>query len=187
MKKAIFALSLLVICLSFSCNDDETVTNDSELSYDQGPNSAPIFGAGVHLAAARFPSPLTEGFSGQNLDRIDFYLVRTPSNTKIRVYDEDTPTNPGTLLYEADVTSTVSPDSWNSHTLTEDLEISGRDLWIAIEFTHSDERNTIGCDIGPAQSNGDWVLEGNQVEWQTFRDFTNNAVDINWNIRGIIE
>ena len=187
MKKAIYFLSFIILSLSFSCSDDETSTNDSELSYDQGPNSAPIFGEGVHIAAARFPSSITSSFSGQSLDRVEFYLVRTPSNTKIRIYDEDSPGNPGTMLYEADVTSSVNPDSWNSHTLTEDVVIADRDLWIAVEVTHPDERNTIGCDVGPALSNGDWVLEHNQIEWQTYRDFTSNAVDINWNIRGFIE
>jgi len=138
------------------------------------------------LAAARFPASSTSAFTGSKLDKVEFYLVNTPSNTKVRIYDQGTATQPGNLLYEADVTVDVSPNSWNAHTLTEDLDITGRDLWIAIEFTHPDERTTMGCDVGPASANGDWVLEGSELNWMTYRDFTDNIVDINWNIRGFV-
>lgn len=183
------SLLLFMSCaLSFiSCNDDEGDLISVDLSYDLGPNAAPIFEAGTHMAGARFTSTLTSNFAGQKLDRVDFFLVNTPSNTSIKIYDEGTADTPGPLLYEADVTSTVSPDSWNIHTLTDDVEITDRDLWIAVEFSHTDTRNTIGCDIGPANNNGDRVLIGGQTDWSTFRTFTSSAVDINWNIRGFVK
>jgi len=188
MKQFFYILSISFLVLTFSsCNDDDdTIVNDAEFGYDLGANSAPFFGIGVHQAAARFNSTVTSPFTGQNLDRVEFYLVNTPSNTKVVIYDEGTPTQPGTELYSADVTVDVSANSWNTHTISEDIAITGNDLWIAIEFTHPDERNTMGCDVGPANTNGDFVLEGSEINWMTFRDFTNNAVDINWNIRGFV-
>lgn len=187
MKQIFLFLSLFVLALTFSCgDDDDTNVNNADLGYDLGANSAPIFGIGVHEAAARFPSSITSNFTENKLDRVDFYLVNTPSNTKVRIYDEGSATIPGLLLYEADVTIDVSPNSWNTHTIDEDINISGSDLWIAIVFTHPDERNTMGCDVGPASTNGDFVFEGSQTNWMTYRDFTNNAVNINWNIRGFV-
>ena len=186
MKQLFFFLSISLLALTFSCGDDDTNVNDADLGYDLGANSAPIFGIGVHEAAARFNSSTTSAFTGDKLDRVEFYLVNTPSNTKVIIYDEGTATTPGQQLYQADVTVDVSSNSWNTHTLTEDIEITGRDIWISIEFTHPDMRTTMGCDVGPATANGDYVLEGSELDWRTYRDFTDNLVDINWNIRGYV-
>jgi hypothetical protein len=189
MKQLFFFLSISLFAITFSsCNDDDddTNVNNAEFGYDLGPNTAPFFGIGVHEAAARFNSTVTSPFVGQKLDRVEFYLVNTPSNTKVVIYDEGTATQPGPQLYSADVTVDVNANSWNIHTISQDIDITGRDLWIAIEFTHPDERNTIGCDVGPANVNGDLVLEGSELNWMTYRNFTDNVVDINWNIRGYV-
>lgn len=186
--KHLTLLLLLGCAISFlSCNDDEGDAISADLFYDGDANSAPIFEPGTHIAAARFPRSLTGNFAGQKLDRVEFFLVNTPNNCFIQIYDEGTADEPGALLYEANITSTVSPNSWNSHTLTDDLEISNNELWIAVEFSHTDSRNTIGCDVGPADPNGDRVLVGGEPAWSTFRAFTSSAVDINWNIRGFVE
>jgi len=187
MRSIAFIILLASMATFFSCKDDELTETPNALFYDNGENSAPIFGAGVHIAAARFPRSLTSTFEGQNLSRVQFYLINTPSNCKIRIYDEGTAQSPGAQLYEADVTSLASPNSWNIHELTETIPVTNKDLWIAVEVTHPDERNTIGCDVGPAEANGDWVLEGGEISWQTYRDFTDNLVDINWNIRAYTE
>ena len=179
----------LGISLAFiSCtNDDEADSNGAELFLDAGPNSAPIFEAGTHEAAAKFPRSIMSNFVGQTLDRVEYYLVNVPNNTFVKIYDEGDDDSPGALLYEANVTSDVSANSWNSHALASPITLENRELWISIEFTHNDSRNTIGCDVGPSVNNGDWVLEGTQTTWRTFRDFTSDAVSINWNIRGFVE
>ncbi len=187
MKNLAFILVLACVATFFSCKDDDGSNITADLFYDQGENTAPFFDAGVHLAAARFPRSLTSSFDGQNLTKVEFYLVNTPSNCKIRIYDEGTSEQPGTQLYEADVTNTASPNAWNTHDLTETIGISNKDLWIAVEVTHNDSRNTIGCDVGPADPNGDWVLEGSEISWLSYRSFTNDLVNINWNIRGYAE
>lgn len=182
---------LLVLCISltfFSCNnDDEDNTITADLFYDMGANSAPFFGIGTHQAAVRFPRSLMSSFDGEVLERIEFYLVNLPNNCVIKIYNEGTAQGPGPLLYEADVTTTVNANSWNGHTLADPLTLTSNELWIAIEFTHNEQNNTIGCDVGPAVENGDWVSETDQLGWSSYRDFTSNTVSINWNIRGFIE
>jgi len=69
------------------------------------------------------------------------------------------------------------------------LILSGNDLWISIEAAHIQTIRSVGCDTGPAVSNGDWIYASAVGEWQTFRDYTTNTgnpVNINWNIRGIV-
>ena len=172
----------------FNCNnDDENVSNDAELFYDMGANSAPFFGEGTHQAAVRFPRSLMANFEDQTLDRVEFYLVNLPTNCVIKIYNEGTAQVPGPILYEADISTTVNANAWNGHTLTDSLVLTGNELWIAIEFTHTEQNNTLGCDVGPALENGDWVLEADQIGWSSYRDFTSNAVSINWNIRGFVE
>ncbi len=187
--KYISILFLLGISLTFlACNDDEednSVTAD--LFYDMGANSAPFFGMGTHQAAVRFPRSIMSSFEGEALERIEFYLVNLPNNCFIKIYDEGTAQGPGPLLYEADVTTTVNANAWNGHTLTAPLPLSSNELWIAVEFTHNEQNNTIGCDVGPAVENGDWVSEMDQTGWSSYRNFTSDAVSINWNIRGFIQ
>ena len=152
-----------------------------------GPNSAPFFEIGTHEAAVKFPRSIMNNFVGETLDRVEFYLVNVPNNTFVKIYDEGDSATPGAVLYEANISGTVQSDSWNSHTLTTPLEMTGNELWLSIEFTHNERRNTIGCDEGPAVTNGDWVMEADQVGWSSYRDFTSDAVSINWNIRGFFE
>jgi len=188
IMKYIFYL-LVAFCLvsTLSCKDDDANNIEADLFYDNGINSAPIFEAGTHVAAARFPRSITSNFAGQKLNLVEFYLINTPSTCKIKIFDEGTSTKPGTLLYEANVTSSAQPNAWVQHTLTDNVTITNKDIWLAVEFTHFEANNTIGCDVGPADENGDWVLEGNETEWETYRNFTSDAVNINWNIRGSVE
>jgi len=188
MKYLSLFLFVSIPFLIFNCNgDDESSSNGADLILDMGPNSAPIFEAGTHEAAARFPRSIIRNFEGRVLDRVEYFLVNVPNNTSIKIYDEGNGDVPGAVLYEANVTSEVLADSWNSHTLNDPITLTDRELWLAVEFTHNDSRNTIGCDVGPAVTNGDWVLENSQSTWRTFRDFTSDAVSINWNIRGFLE
>ena len=175
--------------VSFNCNDDEEGSSGSaDLFYDMGPNSAPLFNEGTFRAAVRFPRSLIRNFEGETMDRVSFFLVNLPNNCLIQIYDEGSTDTPGPLLYEADLTASVRANSWNEHSLDTPITLTDRELWIAVEFTHIDQRNTIGCDVGPAIENGDWVIDlNNQGSWSSYRDFTSNAVSINWNIRGFIE
>lgn len=182
---------LLILGLSLAfcgCNnDDENNSNGADLFYDNGPNSAPFFNAGTHQAGVKFPRSLMSNFEGETLDRVEFYLVNLPNNCVVKIYNEGTAQDPGPLLYEADVSTSVNSNSWNEHTLTQPIVLTSNELWIAIEFTHNEQENSLGCDVGPALENGDWVLEADQVGWSSYRDFTSDAVSINWNIRGFIE
>lgn len=178
---------MLFLCFSLaimSCKDDEPA--GTFLNYDAANNSAPILEAGTYTAAARFPASFLASDAGKQITEIEFYLLQLPSNTTVRIYGEGTGSQPGASLYSKNVTIDVESSSWNTHVLDTPITIADQDIWIAIEVVQDFEQQTIGCDLGPAVSNGDFFndLAG---QWTTLRNFSNNEVSINWNIRAKIE
>lgn len=180
-------ITSLILSLVFllACNkDEEPVTSD--LHYD-GPNqTAPFIEAGTHETAAKFTIVQTGPLAGRNLTEVQYYLVNLPATCSLRVYAQGDASTPGTLLYSSDLSGEMTPNSWNRHVLSTPVTITGEDLWIAIRVEHQNRTNTIGCDPGPANRNGDWILSSSDNEWKTFRERTNLQVNINWNIRGVV-
>lgn len=180
MKKILF-LFLGLSFLAISCQDDPVVIN-ADLHLDGVNNTAPIFDPSIYTCAVRFSAGVTSGFFGKDIEEIEFHLTDIPNQIIVQVFAEGTRTLPGTLLYEADVTSSVIANSWNRHTLTSPVSIVGEDIWVAVEISQSNRIATIGCDSGPAVSDGDWVNTNERMRWETFRELTGTE-SINWNIR----
>ena len=182
---------VLLLFLSFAflwtaCNEDEITLPDPDLNYD-GPNqSAPFLPAGTHEAAARFPVAQTGPFAGRNLVAVDFYLQDLPDRCVLRIYGPGNDSEPGNVLYQQDVTSGIAANAWNRYNLTSPIPITGEDLWISLLVQHNSRLASVGCDPGPAAENGDWLLVGGQNAWQTLRQYSNNGININWNIRGFV-
>lgn len=174
-----------LLCFGFtSCTSDDL--DVYELSYDGNNENAPILEAGVHEAGARFTSRQLDGLVGKQLESVEFYLAEFPDRCEVLIYNEGSSNSPGTLIYSADITFLTENFDWNFHTLSNPIDITGEDLWIVIKVEHSEAFPSIGCDPGPAQSNGDWMLSYSDNQWRSFRDRTGNQVSINWNIRGIV-
>lgn len=172
---------LLFLALSlFACGDD----NEAELHHD-GPNqSSPFLEAGIHNMAAVFPADVTNTFNGRSVVSVEYFLLDVPTSTTLNIYGEGVGLSPGELLYSADLSSSALGNTWNTHTLSTPLEISGEELWLVINVEHAGAIQSLGCDAGPARTNGDWISTGSLDNWQTFRDRMNQEVSINWNIRG---
>lgn len=176
---------LLFLCLSlfiFSCKKDSEP--DAELKLDRGSNAAPFLLAGEYIAAVRFPTSELSDFQGRKLESIEYYLQNTPTQCEVRVYSGSNGNVPDNLIYSESVTVDMEANSWNVHTIPNAINIDGDDLWIGVRIVLSAEDATIGCDVGPAVTNGDWFLSDANNTWTTYRDFTSPQVSINWNIRG---
>ena len=186
--KNIFLVFLSCTFLFLSCDkDDPTI----ELRYDADNSSAPTLPAGTFDAGQRFPSNIVDNYVGRTLDEVDFYIQEKPVDCEILIYDEGTSSSPGNLIYSTNVINQVSSNSWNTHTLSTPVEIKDEDLWIVVRVVHSSLMGSIGCDEGPAKTNGDWILGDGQFEWRTYRDVTTDpngqgTISVNWNIRGIL-
>lgn len=183
MKSLFFGLSLSALFFLSSC-EKETLES-SLLNYDGDNLSAPQFLPGDYQMAARFPVSELQSYQGKFLEEVQVYMEDRPTRAEVIVYGEGTSTTPGPIRYSAVVTTDMRRNQWNTHILSTPIEITDEELWLAIMVRHRDPMATVGCDRGPALANGDLMMDDNG-NWTDLRAFTNNAIDINWNIRGVL-
>jgi len=167
---------------SYSPNNTIEATT---LRWDNGINDDAIglTNGGTFQVAASFPASMMGAYTGQALTQVIIYINHLPSPCVLKVYDQGTPTTPGSLLYSE--TLNVTATSWNTITLATPVPISGNDIWVGYEVTHTSSTYPAGCDAGPAVVNGDWVyLSG---AWQRLYDATSGQLNVNWNIAAVVE
>lgn len=186
----IFTIIFIIICCSvlfYACGEDDAMNPDGDaptLNYDGDQESAPNLDAATYVAAARFTAAQIGDFADDEISAVQYYVAHMPENCKVKIYGAQTATMPGALLYEADVTSSTTEGEWNTHQLSQAVALSSNDIWIGIEFRHSARQATIGCDPGPAVTDGDWLYSSLDDTWTPLSQRT--AISINWNIRGVL-
>ncbi|MBK8565911.1 MAG: hypothetical protein IPN76_21845 [Saprospiraceae bacterium] len=183
-------LSHLVFLMAFSllaaCSDDDANPSGTTiLKYDNDNVSGPLLAAGEHELAVRFPASLLADHVGENLTEVQVFVGNQPAACRIRIYGQGDAFTPGAKKYDADVTNSVATRQWFKHAIATGFEITGEDVWIGIYVEHTVEMNSIGCDAGPRQPNGDWLFSGSDLSWKTYQERTSEGV--NWNIRAKIE
>ncbi len=179
-------LALSLVFVSCKKDDDDTPqeTNEYQLSYDDEASDAPALDAGVYELGARFPASFTADYTGKKLEEVSFYILTIPSKCELVIFGAGTASAPGPELYSTNLTATINGESWNKHVLDTPIDITGEDIWICVRVEHGSTLGSLGCDLGPANANGDWMISAGAVGWTSLRDFSDNEVDINWNIRG---
>ncbi|MEN0047663.1 MAG: hypothetical protein AAF806_11445 [Bacteroidota bacterium] len=181
MKK--WSLLLVVAIFAFiACNDDPELSN--VLSYDGENFSAPQLPAGQHTFAVRFGEDELKDFIGKSLDEVTFYAGLQPESCVVRIFAEGTANEPGVELYNANVTDGLLLQDWTKHKIAGGgIEITGEDIWIAIDVIHAQAQQSIGCDAGPNQTDGDWLFRSDEPGWKSF---SAGPESVNWNIRGVV-
>ena len=183
MKRLIYCLSLLTIIFAASCGgeDDNGTTLPTLLSYDGDNATGPILPPGQHEAAVRFPSSFLEDYIGRSIIETSFFIGVLPAGCILKIYGEGSSSGPGSLLLEADVSDDIVAGAWNQLNITTPIEITGEDIWISVELIHNQSQQSIGCDAGPNQANGDWLFLSTDNNWEPYTARTGES--INWNIR----
>jgi len=178
---------LLVSLLVFaSCEKDNENESSTEILRLDGANfSSPSLPAGFYEHAVKFPTSLTSLYDGDMLTGVQVHFYDIPSDVEVVVYGPGSSADtPGPVVYSGFVSGLQANAVNNIDFAPEDAILIGRsDLWISIAYTISSAAQVIGCDAGPRDPNGDYLLENNA--WTTFLDFTGTE-SINWNIRGIV-
>ena len=160
---------------SVSPQSDNTV-----IRYDDGVNYGTYGGfyGGVYEIAAYFPAEFLSQYTGMFLSGIEIYIGDAPQLSKIKIYGEGTPSEPGLLLYDEMVFPVDS--SWNFFTISDEIAITDADLWIGFEATFNSGEKPFGIDNGPAVS-GFGDLYYFLVSWHALSGF---GYDNNWNLAG---
>ncbi len=186
MKKLLLLPFCLMLLFTYSCQDEPDDIIDADLHLDGENNTAPLLDPMTYITAVRFARGLTSEFSGQQLDEVEIHITDLPSSCKLKIWSEGTQTNPGSVLHTQDVSSILTPNGWNTISVSAPIEIDGNDLWIGFEVEINRQLQTIGCDFGPARSGGDMFFSSDTNTWETFREFTGDTPGINWNIRAYV-
>jgi hypothetical protein len=181
---------VLIFTLLFigSCKDDPDVckvpAEENLLHYDCPNSTGPLLDAGNHELAILLPASTMVDYVGKKLTEIQIFAGILPQACKVRVYGNGTATEPGSLLYEADVQNKLQVPAWNFHQISPPVALNGNDIWISVFVTHANRQQSIGCDTGPNREGGDWLLSSADQQWRTYRQRTGESV--NWNIRGVV-
>jgi len=158
-----------------------TCTTCQLLYYGANQLDAPTLNGGTYEAAARYTPAKIGNLVGKTIKEIHYFIADKPDSIKIKLYGPLNATTPGNLLYSADVTSSVEGNKWNAHTLTQALMLNNEDIWLSIQFKMAGSRRTVGCDPGPAITDGDWLYSSQDGQWTPFN--TRSGTSINWTIR----
>ncbi|MEL6132401.1 MAG: hypothetical protein AAFR59_03450 [Bacteroidota bacterium] len=190
MKKFWMMSLAVILAFGFAACDRENVGGAPEvlppdvlINYDGVNVTAPQLPAGTYEGGIRIPADIVNSYTGSTLKEVQFHIATLPSNCSIKIYQGSDQSAPDALIYSQNVTDDIEANAWNVHTLQRTVTLSDQDLWIAVQFSHPDEQQTLGCDPGPAVANGDWIR--NSTGWQTLRQL-NSAISINWNVRAVV-
>lgn len=186
-------LLLIVVAFFIGCeegpdNNDPVIESPLvALNYDSSNLTAPQLDAGTYEAAARFTSSETSNMQNGQLTEVYFYLLNTPSSATVKIYKGSSGDFPSSTVYSKSVTSDLEASSWNHHILDTPVDIDQDDIWISIRFQSGQQSQIMGCDVGPANANGDWLFENADGNWEKLVSRSGNEANINWNIRGVVD
>lgn len=186
-----YLLILLAISALFisSCGDDDDDQNNNgevELRHD-GPNlTGPFLPAGQHEFLVHFDAADINQYQGRILDRIEFFLGELPAGLGVAVLTGSNPNFPDTEIYFRDISNRITTTGWQTHRLSELIEIGTEDIWFSIIVVLDQQQRSVGCDAGPRQVGGDWLLRETDQDFITFADVTGGGESVNWNIRGVL-
>lgn len=179
-------LFFFAICIFLSsCGDDITPESTQEsflLHYDGNNFDAPLFPVGSYEFAVRFPSEMMKEYENRSISEISIFLADIPAEMSINIAQESSTNSPSDPLYSQLVTD-ANGGQWNSITLDSPYELNSSTIWVRVAVVLDKVQSSVGCDEGPAVSNGDWLYIDDFMTWETFSNLSNGNESINWNIR----
>jgi hypothetical protein len=190
MKKLLL-LSLLLPFL-FACDKDNSNEPDipagfNVLNYDAANFDAPLLPPQTYISAVRFSPTRLAPYIGKDMVSVFYWFSELPQSAEIHVYTSNGGLAPTSLIFSAPL-SNFAGFSWNSFQFPTPINITGtEDLWIGIKYTRISEQRILGWDPCPAVLDGDWHWDGADSTWTPLVDRTNGQLDINWNIRAVID
>ena len=184
-----FSLLMLSLLLALSCNRSDPAPQPEPpqvvIHYDAENRTAPNLPGSTYEAAIRLGPEVLADVQGGTLQAVYYFFRDLPETATIKVYRGTVDNAPATEVYSGIVSNDLQENSWHTHTLTSPVALDGEDIWVAVRFGHGGLLRSIGCDPGPAVTDGDWLYDSLDGLWRTFRQRSPGA-DINWNIRAVV-
>ena len=134
--------------------------------------------------AVRFDSAFLDTLYGSDLIAVNIH-IRTADFTyvEVNVWEGGSFGDPGTLIYQQDVTNSVLIEKWTTHTLTTPIPlITGNEYWVGYYIDAIGDYPS-STDAGPVAAGfGDWMFTNG--EWLEIS--TSFSLDLNWCIEGVV-
>ena len=150
-----------------AANEPAESSNTSyTMRYDHGlKSSVALTSNTTAIYAQYYPGEMLENVVGMFIESIDINIATAPKKTTVQIFDQNTQTTSGELLYSQEFTP--KSNAWNHIDLTRQVEITGRDLWVGVKFEGIDPNSyCIGTDLSPAlRGYGDIVNVGGDRWW----------------------
>ncbi|MBE0639325.1 MAG: T9SS type A sorting domain-containing protein, partial [Bacteroidales bacterium] len=160
------------------------MTDDEIIRYDDGTNADAIglTAGGTFHVSAYWPASTMGQYAGMKLDAVEIFVYDAPTSMTLNIYGAGTPTTPGALLHSQPIAAVAQ--TWVMTTLTTPVDITGADIWIGYEVTHTAGTFCAGVDPGPAVAGfGDMIsLAGGTYESMSI----SYGLNYNWNIAGYL-
>ena len=144
-------------------------------------------GAGLTewYCAARFDAADLADYYGSDLTAINVHIRSTYfTYVGIKVWEGGTMGNPGTEIYNEEITTSVLIEDWTNHVLTAPITlVEGNEYWLGYEI-HMFGECPCSVDAGPAvPEKGDWMYMY-LLGWQEIS--VAFGLDYNWCIEGVV-
>ncbi len=134
--------------------------------------------------AIRFTADDLIEYQGWGLSEVSFMLHSMEFNTvAVQIYEGGSYANPGTLVYESDVTNKAIAQLWIDERLAEPIVIQpATEYWIGY-YLDATGGYPAACDQGPAiTGKGDWIYTNG--EWLSIS--SNMGLNVNWVINALL-
>lgn len=156
-------------------------TNNVTIRYDDGVNHDAIAANDFLMAAAYWPASTMEQYTGMKLSEVEVYIHDTATQFTLMICGQGSPISPGAMLHEQ--IAEVNAYSWNTIVLSQQVDISGDDLWVGYEVHHYLGDFAAGCDAGPAVAGYGDMVSFDGIYYEPISGF---GLDYNWNIAAIL-
>ncbi|MCK4980561.1 MAG: carboxypeptidase regulatory-like domain-containing protein, partial [Candidatus Delongbacteria bacterium] len=137
------------------------------------------------ISAARFDDVELVDYYGSEITGVNIVIHSADfSYVAIQVYEGGSYGDPGTLVYDEEITGSVIVADWTNHVLSTPVPlVAGNEYWIGYDI-HATFDHPAAVDAGPmVPDKGGWMYFNNA--WATLPEL-GATLDFNWVITGVI-
>lgn len=190
----VYLSCLLLLLIASSCDRQviepapEVLPPAVQLNYDGENVTAPLLPDGVYEAAVLFTPVELAGLDGKQATEVILFVQNVPISATVRFFEGSSNGSPESLVSSQGIRSELVEDSWSRISLSSPVTIDEeKDLWLTLRFELSGDSQTLGCDAGPAEAYGDFLFDDSDGQWQKLSSRTSGGININWNLRLVVE